>query len=173
MLVRPAAESPPLLSLIHIFAVLLSAALVIAICSAVRGGALSFFSGLSLAGCLIFPPSLLLSGTLLHTTAFGSLRRRGGILLGYRAAQSAAQTDEIVLGERDLFPKYRMKFCGIKIYNNIKIDDLVVKAASVFSRADSSLFDLLLDVMDGHEELIQPVSEYAVVPVSYTHLSRA
>ena len=144
--------------------VLLSAALVVAICSAVRGGRFSFFSGLSLAGCLIFPPSLLLSGTLLHTAAFGMLRRRGGILLGYRAAQNAAQTDEIVLGERDLFPKYRMKFCGIKIYHNVKIDDLVVKAASVFSRADSSLFDLLLDVMDGHEELIQPVSEYFVAP---------
>lgn len=146
--------------MVFLLAVLVPIAIVIAACAAGKGGIFGFLSGLSLAGCLILPPSLALSGSMPFSTAFSGLRKKGAVVLGYDAAVTAADTDEVAVRERDIFRKNQMKFCGIKIYNNVQIDEMIIKAASVLRHMDSSLYDLLLEVMDGKEELLEQVEEY-------------
>lgn len=111
---------------------------------------------LSACSCMAMP---LIANVPLNKAA-KKYSRNHGVMLGYQSVEDFYDTNSVMVNACSLFPSGTVRLCSIKLFSDAKIDEALLDAASLTSRADSILTELFSDVIAGKEQIIKRVDNF-------------
>lgn len=88
-----------------------------------------------------------------------TLKNRG-ILLGYQSVDDLYDTNSVLVKADDLFPEGTVRFGGMKVFSNTKLDEAFLDAASLSHHAGSLMRQLFSDLIKGREEMLYSIENY-------------
>lgn len=106
--------------------------------------------------CLIAPFSFLFSAVFPFCFAQKRLFEYKSTFLGSDAMEFG-KTDTILLNATELFPRGTVNLAGMRVFNEYKIDDSIICAASVLNASNSILKDMFMDILLGNENYLKKV----------------
>lgn len=119
-------------------------------------GGLALFSG---AMCMGAPACALIASNLPLFIENKRLREDGAMITSYAAAFEYESTNAIALDASDLFPGENCNIHGMKAFNGLRVDDVVLTAASMLIAAGGPISSLFRNVIMEHNELLLDVEE--------------
>ncbi len=119
-------------------------------------GGLALFSG---AMCMGAPACALIASNLPLFIENKRLREDGAMITSYAAAFEYESTNAIALDASDLFPGENCNIHGMKAFNGLRVDDVVLTAASMLIAAGGPISSLFKNVIMEHNELLLDVEE--------------
>lgn len=122
-------------------------------------GVLFFASVASLCAPLVMG----LCTTLPFLSAARALRKRGAVLSGYSAVVTCGNADAVYLPERMIYPEGKIKICALRPMCEDGLENAVLMAASVATAAQAAMAPTILDMLEGGEELLRPVSRLEII----------
>ncbi len=108
-----------------------------------------------------FPAFSMISSSLPILSTNKKLNSRGSAILGYLPAFECATTNAIVIDSSDLFKKGSCGIDGIKTFNNMRIDEAILDAASMVIESGGPLVDIFDGVILNRREILPPVESLA------------
>lgn len=129
---------------------------------ALKSGFAAAFSAASSAICMFVPITTFLGDNFAFGGAAKKLRQKGAVVVGYDSMRLVSEIDELVLRDSDLFGGKNLALCGIKVYGDNQIDEIIVRAASLLAQLSGPISSALHDVIDHRLELLQPVEEFEI-----------
>ena len=99
--------------------------------------------------CITAPIAGVISANLPLTLVNRRLDRWGATLCGYSTVEQFANVNGVVLRCSDLFPPQSVTLQGIKAFNRTPMDEVILDAASVLSRCDSTLTRIFEEMVSG------------------------
>lgn len=120
---------------------------------------LSAYSSAVLVFCMFLPVTLFLGDNFVFRMVGKKLREAGAVVVGYNSVNLVSEIDEVVLQDSDLFPEKHVSLCGIKVYGDGKIDEIIVETASILGELTGATRTVLHDVLDHRTELLKPVEK--------------
>lgn len=119
-------------------------------------GGFALFSG---AMCMGAPVCAIIASNLPLLLENKRLREDGAMITSYAAAFEYESTNAIALDASDLFPGENCNIHGMKAFNNLRVDDVVLTAASMLIAAGGPISSLFKNVIMEHNELLLEVEE--------------
>ncbi len=119
-------------------------------------GGIALFSG---AMCMGAPVCAIIASNLPLLLENKRLRKDGAMITSYAAAFEYESTNAIALDASDLFPGENCNIHGMKAFNNLRVDDVVLTAASMLIAAGGPISSLFKNVIMEHNELLLEVEE--------------
>ncbi len=117
------------------------------------------FTILTLIGCFAVSPALAFCDELPFFTLAKKLYRSGAAIIGYETIEKTAAVDRVVLSDNDVFDAGSVSLCGIKVYGDHRIDEIIIDAASALCNLDGPLSAVLFEVIDKKEALLKQVDD--------------
>lgn len=122
----------------------------------------SAMSGLSaFAGtfCICTPVFGTFIPALIERIASGRLNPEGTMVASLDAAEKTAAANAVVMDSADIFDRSRCTMHGMKNFENIRIDDVLLYAAALVIKSGGPLRESFEQVIDGRQDLLPPVRE--------------
>lgn len=118
-----------------------------------------FFSVTVLAGVLAIasPFASTIAASLPLNRLSAHMDRQGVLVSGYKAIDQYADAGAVMLDVASLFPNDSVTLHGIKTFQQGRIDEAIVDAASLVCSAQSTLKEVFLKVVAGQTALLKPV----------------
>lgn len=88
------------------------------------------------------------------------VRKLGGTLIGYNAAECFKDAETLMLKDTDLFPKDKANIYSMKIIDKSRIDEVMLNAASLVSFTGGPLSDAFLRLLDKREGMLKELKEF-------------
>lgn len=85
------------------------------------------------------------------------LRGSNCVVTGYDAAEECGKALAVVVDSADLFDRSRCEMHGMKDFNNVRIDDVLLYAAAMVIKSGGPLTDIFDQVIMESHELLPPV----------------
>ena len=136
----------------------LIASLVVSVIAGILSG--DVFTGLTsfaAISCICAPLTLTLVGNGPLNKASKVLVKKGLMISGHDAVEEYHDVDAVVLKAADLFPGGCITLHGLKAFEQNRIDEAIVDAASVICSCGSELKDVFLSVIGGNQALLKKV----------------
>ncbi len=99
--------------------------------------------------CITAPIAGVISANLPLTMVNRRLDRWGATLCGYSTVEQFANVNGVVLRCSDLFPPQSVTLQTIRPFNRTPMDEVILDAASVLSRCDSTLTQIFSEMVSG------------------------
>lgn len=115
---------------------------------------LTAFSALS---CFSAPLGFVIGSAVTMKKVVKKLVRFGGTIIGPCGIDEYSFANSILLSAKSLFPQEAITLHGIKTFGSMRIDEVLVSAASVACEGDSILSDLFKQIISGKKEMLLPV----------------
>lgn len=142
----------------RIFPFALVASLFIAILAWIISGSVQyFFAALSCALCVSVPVNAVFALNLPLYYADKKLNKAGALISGYSAAEEISNTNAVVIDSSALFLKNECNFHGMKNYDIMQIDDVILYSAAMMISADGPLSKVFKQVIMNREDLLPDV----------------
>lgn len=87
----------------------------------------------------------------------GKLSRHGSMVAGYTALDHFDDVNGFVMEETELFPKGAIILHGIKAFDQKRVDEAILDAASVICKSGGALRDIFIQMIGGKETLLKEV----------------
>ncbi len=87
--------------------------------------------------------------------------RNHGVLLGYQSVEDFYDANSLLVDATKLFPTGSVSLASIKLFSDTKIDEVLLDAASLTTRADSILKDLFIDIIAGKNGILKKVENFS------------
>ncbi|MBQ7003619.1 MAG: hypothetical protein IJN57_06645 [Oscillospiraceae bacterium] len=88
------------------------------------------------------------------------LSRSGALMLGYQSVDDFYDTNSMMLDATALFPDGSVKLAGMKVFNDTKMEETLLSAASLARHADSVFSSIFNEVLAGKEQKLYPVENF-------------
>ncbi len=142
----------------RIFPFALVASLFIAVLAWIISGSVQFFfASLSCALCVSVPVNAVFALNLPLHYANKKLNKAGAFISGYSAAQEISETNAVVIDSSALFLKNECNLHGMKNYDIMQIDDVILYSAAMMISADGPLSKVFKQVIMNREDLLPDV----------------
>ncbi|MBO1680697.1 hypothetical protein [Bittarella massiliensis (ex Durand et al. 2017)] len=115
----------------------------------------------SLLLCLSAPFSLMFAFNVPFSRTCKTLNRYGGVLAGYSAVERLYDLNGLVVSDTDLFPRGSVLLHGIKTFGGERIDEAILKAASVLCAGESDLKPVFMKVIENRTDILLPYDSFA------------
>ena len=115
----------------------------------------------SLLLCLSAPFSLMFAFNVPFSRTCKTLNRYGGVLAGYSAVERLDDLNGLVVSDTDLFPRGSVLLHGIKTFGGERIDEAILKAASVLCAGESDLKPVFMKVIENRTDILLPYDSFA------------
>lgn len=115
----------------------------------------------SLLLCLSAPFSLMFAFNVPFSRTCKTLNRYGGVLAGYSAVERLYDLNGLVVSDTDLFPRGNVLLHGIKTFGGERIDEAILKAASVLCAGESDLKPVFMKVIENRTDILLPYDSFA------------
>lgn len=89
--------------------------------------------------------------------AAGTMKRFSGMVPSWDVIEDFKEANAVLLTGRALFPPGSISLRGIKTFQERRVDDVLVDAASAVCAADSALRDVFMGIINDDERLLRPV----------------
>ena len=86
--------------------------------------------------------------------------KHGALMLGYQSVDDFYDTNSIMLDAATLFPEGSVKLAGVRMFTNVKTDEILLNAASLTRAAGSVFGSMWGEVLQGREKHLFPVESY-------------
>lgn len=142
----------------YVVPTVLAVSIIAAVAAFLLGGNL-FTSFTVLSGILIVGAGIT-SGfvcALPLSQAQNDLSRMGGVVLGYHATESYADTNAMLISANDLFRPNDVTLYGIKTFSNMAIDRAILDATSVLCETKSILGGIFLNIISDRKDYLDSV----------------
>ncbi len=116
---------------------------------------LSMFTAASSCAAITFVVNLPL------LKASRSMAKNGALLLGYQSVDDFYDTNSLMVDAASLFPEGSVKLAGVKMFTNVKTDEILLTAASLSRHAGSVFSTIFNEVLQGKERRLYPVENYS------------
>lgn len=87
------------------------------------------------------------------------LNPEGTMIVSLDSAEKTAAANAVVMDSADIFDRSRCTMHGMKNYENIRIDDVLLYAAALVIKSGGPLRESFEQVIDGRQDLLPPVRE--------------
>ena len=87
------------------------------------------------------------------------LNPEGTMIVSLDSAEKTAAANAVVMDSADIFDRSRCTMHGMKNYENIRIDDVLLYAAALVIISGGPLRESVEQVIDGRQDLLPPVRE--------------
>ena len=137
---------------------LLGAAAIGVISGIMEGGPFVGVSAAAAILCICAPFSSTLIANLPMDRLSTKLTKEGAMVSGYQPMDEFSQAEAMVLEASDLFPEDLVTLHGIKAFDESKIDEILVDAASVICSGESPLRGVFTRIIGGNLNMLRPVT---------------
>lgn len=110
-----------------------------------------------LAVCASFTTTLIVNLPLDRLSSF--LTQEGGMVSGYSAVEECAHLDGLALYDYDLIHPDQAVLHGIKTFDESRIDEVIVDAASVILSREGTLTAVFNQLIGGNAKMLRPVAD--------------
>ena len=107
--------------------------------------------------CICAPLSAAIVPNLMLGRMSKWLTKRGGMIAGYESAEDCAQTNALLLSDRELFSEESVHLHGMKVFAEKRIDEAILDAASVILACDGIMSGVFLNMIGGNRSLLKKV----------------
>ena len=118
--------------------------------------AISAFAG---TFCVTSPLFVSIIPALIERVNGRRLNPEGTMIVSLDSAEKAAAANAVVMDSADIFDRSRCTMHGMKNYENIRIDDVLLYAAALVIKSGGPLRESFEQVIDGRQDLLPPVRE--------------
>ena len=118
--------------------------------------AISAFAG---TFCVTSPLFVSLIPALIERVNGRRLNPEGTMIVSLDSAEKTAAANAVVMDSADIFDRSRCTMHGMKNYENIRIDDVLLYAAALVIKSGGPLRESFEQVIDGRQDLLPPVRE--------------
>lgn len=118
--------------------------------------AISAFAG---TFCVTSPLFVSIIPALIERVNGRRLNPEGTMIVSLDSAEKTAAANAVVMDSADIFDRSRCTMHGMKNYENIRIDDVLLYAAALVIKAGGPLRESFEQVIDGRQDLLPPVRE--------------
>ncbi len=125
-----------------------------------RGDVVAVSSTVALILCAVCPFSLMLCFNIPFSRICKYLNRFGGVLSGYSAVEKLQDLNAVVVSDADLFPRGSVLLHGIKTFGGERIDEAILKTASVVCSKDSAISSVFLKVIENRTDILLSFDSY-------------
>lgn len=114
-------------------------------------------SVLSLVACMSIPMTCILATNSQLLSLSKNAGRHGAMIVGYSAVKQFCDTNLIVINANELYPANSITLHGIKSFNNVSIDKVLLEASAVLKRANSPLSKALDKILNNKQDVLPVV----------------
>ena len=118
--------------------------------------AISAFAG---TFCVTSPLFVSIIPALIERVNGRRLNPEGTMIVSLDSAEKTAAANAVVMDSADIFDRSRCTMHGMKNYENIRIDDVLLYAAALVIKSGGPLRESFEQVIDGRQDLLPPVRE--------------
>lgn len=118
--------------------------------------AISAFAG---TFCVTSPLFVSIIPALIERVNGRRLNPEGTMIVSLDSAEKIAAANAVVMDSADIFDRSRCTMHGMKNYENIRIDDVLLYAAALVIKSGGPLRESFEQVIDGRQDLLPPVRE--------------
>lgn len=118
--------------------------------------AISAFAG---TFCVCSPMFVSLIPALIERMSGRRLNPEGTMIVSLDSAEKTAAANAVVMDSADIFDRSRCTMHGMKNFENIRIDDVLLYAAALVIKSGGPLRESFEQVIDGRQDLLPPVRE--------------
>ena len=118
--------------------------------------AISAFAG---TFCVTSPLFVSIIPALIERVNDRRLNPEGTMIVSLDSAEKTAAANAVVMDSADIFDRSRCTMHGMKNYENIRIDDVLLYAAALVIKSGGPLRESFEQVIDGRQDLLPPVRE--------------
>lgn len=118
--------------------------------------AISAFAG---TFCVTSPLFVSIIPALIERANGRRLNPEGTMIVSLDSAEKTAAANAVVMDSADIFDRSRCTMHGMKNYENIRIDDVLLYAAALVIKSGGPLRESFEQVIDGRQDLLPPVRE--------------
>lgn len=118
--------------------------------------AISAFAG---TFCVTSPLFVSIIPALIERVNGRRLNPEGTMIVSLESAEKTAAANAVVMDSADIFDRSRCTMHGMKNYENIRIDDVLLYAAALVIKSGGPLRESFEQVIDGRQDLLPPVRE--------------
>lgn len=118
--------------------------------------AISAFAG---TFCVTSPLFVSIFPALIERVNGRRLNPEGTMIVSLDSAEKTAAANAVVMDSADIFDRSRCTMHGMKNYENIRIDDVLLYAAALVIKSGGPLRESFEQVIDGRQDLLPPVRE--------------
>lgn len=118
--------------------------------------AISAFTG---TFCVTSPLFVSIIPALIERVNGRRLNPEGTMIVSLDSAEKTAAANAVVMDSADIFDRSRCTMHGMKNYENIRIDDVLLYAAALVIKSGGPLRESFEQVIDGRQDLLPPVRE--------------
>lgn len=118
--------------------------------------AISAFAG---TFCVTSPLFVSVIPALIERVNGRRLNPEGTMIVSLDSAEKTAAANAVVMDSADIFDRSRCTMHGMKNYENIRIDDVLLYAAALVIKSGGPLRESFEQVIDGRQDLLPPVRE--------------
>lgn len=117
----------------------------------------SAITGFTAILCICAPFSCAIIPNLMQAKVTKKLTRMGAMLAGYSTAQELADTDAVVVSDKELFVSGSVLLHGMKVFAEKRIDEAILDAASVIISCQGIMTDVFLNMVGNNRRLLKKV----------------
>lgn len=88
------------------------------------------------------------------------MAKNGALMLGYQSVDDFYDANSMMMDAAALFPEGSVKLAGVKVFNEVKMDETLLAAASLARHADSVFSSIFKEVLAGKEKKLYPVENF-------------
>ena len=118
--------------------------------------AISAFAG---TFCVTSPLFVSIIPALIERVNGRRLNPEGTMIVSLDSAEKTAAANAVVMDSADIFDRSRCTMHGMKNYENIRIDDVLLYAAALVIKSGGPLRESFEQVIDGRQDLLPPARE--------------
>lgn len=133
------------------------AALIGVISGIITGTVVNFFAAFCCVLCVSLPIGSVLALNVSLNLANKNLNKNGSMIAGYSAALECGRANSIVIDSASLFIRNECNFHGMKNFDNMRLDDVILYSAAMLIEADGPLAKVFRRVIMDKEELLPEV----------------
>ncbi len=123
----------------------------------VSASVVSFFAAFCCALCVSLPVGSFLALNVSLNLTNKRLNKDGSMIAGYSAALECGKANSIVIDSASLFLRNECNFHGMKNFDNMRLDDVILYSAAMLIEADGPLAKVFRRVIMDKEELLPEV----------------
>lgn len=107
--------------------------------------------------CITSPLSAMFAASRPMLRATTALAKHKCMVSGYAAVDRLSETDAVVLTASQLFPQGSITLSGIKVFEQNRIDEAILDAASVVCSCESTLSGIFHEMIEGKVSLLKEI----------------
>lgn len=115
------------------------------------------FTALSAAACVCAPFTSSICANLPFLRVSNKMAARGAAVFGFTAFDDVGDSGAMMVDSAELFPDGSVVLGGIKVFDQKRIDEAILDAASVICSNKGILSDIFLEIIGRRENILKPV----------------